>query len=207
VPSLFRRKSADDDVIVDEVAEPEEPATPARPKGYTPKKGEVTPKRPVANRRTTGATPKPANTKEARALARQKRQEDAAARRKGMAEGDDRYVMPRDKGPVRRYVRDIVDARRNVGSLFMFVTVAILVLSTTPVAAARAASNAVFVAFFLAVILDSVFLARRIKRLVLAKFPANKERWGSLYQYGIMRAVSPRFMRMPKPKTKPGDKL
>src|SRR6266545_205298 len=203
VPSLFRRKSPD--LVteqVDEVTEPE-PVAPARPKGYTPKKGEATPRRPVANRRV--AEPKPANAKEARALARRKRQEDAAARRKGMAEGDDRYVMARDKGPVRRFVRDIVDARRNVGSLFIVVTVLILALSTPPIPAARIASNAVFLAFILSVVLDSVLLSRRIKRLVGAKFPKRTERRGSLYQYAIMRALSPRFMRMPKPRVKPGD--
>ena len=33
--------------------------------------------------------------------------------------GEDAYLLPRDKGPVRRYVRDVVDSRRNVLGLFM----------------------------------------------------------------------------------------
>ena len=40
-------------------------------------------------------------------------------RRERMMAGDDAYLLPRDKGPVRRYVRDIVDSRRNVLGLFM----------------------------------------------------------------------------------------
>ncbi len=33
--------------------------------------------------------------------------------------GDERYLLARDQGPVRRFVRDLVDARRNVLGLFM----------------------------------------------------------------------------------------
>ena len=33
--------------------------------------------------------------------------------------GEEAYLLPRDQGPVRRYVRDIVDSRRNVLGLFM----------------------------------------------------------------------------------------
>ncbi len=200
VPSLFRRKSAD--LVTEEIEEVDaEPV--ARPRGYTPKKGEATPKRPAVNRRVAEA--KPANSKEARALARRKRQEDAAARRQGMAEGDDRYVMPRDRGPVRRYVRDIVDSRRSVGSLFLGALVVMLALSTPNIPAARIASDVVLLVFLLALLADTVLLSRRIKRLVSAKFPKNTESWGRLYRYAIMRSLSMRMMRMPKPRVKPGD--
>src|SRR5205823_9103682 len=133
------------------------------------------------NRRV--AEPKPANTKEARALARKKRQEDQAARRAGMAAGDDRYVMARDRGPVRAYVRDIVDARRNVGSLFIVALVLMLALSAPAVPAFRIASNFVLLGFILAVVVDAVFLSRRVKGLVGAKFPKVEETWGALYRY------------------------
>jgi hypothetical protein len=204
VPSLFRRKSTE--VVAEPVVEEVVPrGTAPRPKGYTPKKGEATPKRPVASRRAVEA--KPANTKEGRALARKKRQEDAAARRAGMAAGDDRYVMARDKGPVRAYVRDIVDARRNVGSLFIIALVLMLALSAPAVPALRIASNFVLLAFILALVVDGFFLHRRVKRLVGAKFPKNEESSGALSRYAIMRAMSIRMMRMPKPKVKPGDQI
>jgi hypothetical protein len=203
VPSLFRRKTTD--LVTDQVEEVAEPVAPARPKAYTPKKGEATPRRPVANRRV--AEVKPANTKEARALARKKRQEDAAARRAGMAAGDDRYVMARDKGPVRAYVRNIVDSRRNVGSLFIIALVLMLALSAPAVPALRVASNFVLLAFVLALVVDGFFLSRRVKRLVGAKFPKHDETWGALYRYAVMRAMSVRMMRMPKPKVKPGDQI
>jgi hypothetical protein len=203
VPSLFRRKSTE------LVTEPEdvvaEPASPARPRGYTPKKGEATPKRPVANRRI--AETKPKDPKAAKALARQRRQEDARERREGLMSGDDRFLSPRDKGPVRRYVRDIVDARQNVGSIFFFGTIVVLVLSMVPNFTVQLGSNLAFLAMLVAIALDSVLLARRIKSRVSARFPKSDERWGSLYFYGIMRALSFRKMRAPKPQVKVGDKV
>ena len=36
-----------------------------------------------------------------------------------MLAGEDEYLLPRDKGPVRAYVRDFIDARRNLVGLFM----------------------------------------------------------------------------------------
>src|SRR5829696_7517851 len=105
VPSLFRRKPAAlvDDQLTETETETEtevvEPAGSTRPKGYTPKKGEATPKRPVANKRIVETTPK--DPKAARALARQRRTEDSRERREGMMNGDDRFLTARDKGPVR----------------------------------------------------------------------------------------------------------
>jgi Protein of unknown function (DUF3043) len=207
VPSLFRRKSAElVSEPIDEVEpEPEQARAKGSPMGraYTPKKGEATPKRPVANRRA--AAPPPANTKEARKLAREKRTQDAADRRRGMAEGDDRYLTPRDRGPVRRYVRDIVDARRNIGSLFFFGTITVLALSMVPIFAVQFGSNMLFLAMILAILADSVLLTRRVRRLVTEKFPKNTERWGSLYLYAVMRALAFRRMRIPKPQVRPGD--
>jgi hypothetical protein len=203
VPSLFRRKSTDlIDESVDEAAEPVEPALP---RSYTPKKGEATRKRPVANRRV--AETKPSDPKQARALSRQRRQEDARDRREGLMNGDDRYLTVRDKGPVRRYVRDIVDARQNAGSVFFFGTIIVLVLTMIPTYTVQLGANLAFLAMLLAIAVDSVLLARRIRSRVGAKFPKHDERFGSLYFYGIMRALSFRKMRAPKPQVKVGDKV
>jgi len=203
VTSLFRRKSVELDAEpVEEIAEPVEPA---RPKGYTPKKGEATRKRPVANKRIAEA--KPSDPKAARTLARQRRQEDARERREGLMSGDDRYLTARDKGPVRRYVRDIVDARHNAGSIFFFGTIAVLVLSMIPNFQVQLASNLAFLAMLLAIVFDSVLLSRRIRQRVSAKFPKHGDRWGSLYFYAVMRALSFRRMRMPKAQVNVGDKV
>lgn len=56
-------------------------------------------------------------TKEERKPAKERR---AAlnTRRERMLDGDEAYLLPRDKGPVRRYARDIVDSRRSALSYF-----------------------------------------------------------------------------------------
>jgi hypothetical protein len=201
--ALFRRKSAVD-LVEDEVVEVEEPV--ARPRGYTPKKGEATRKRPTANRRVAETVPK--DPKEARAVSRQRRAEDARERREGLMNGDDRFLTPRDKGPVRRYVRDIVDSRRNVGSIFFFGTIVVLVLSMIPNIRIALASNLAFLAMLAAILIDSVLLSRRIRQKVGAKFPKNNdERWGSLYFYAIMRSLSFRKMRAPRAQVQVGDKV
>ncbi len=43
--------------------------------------------------------------------------------------GDEAYLLPRDQGPIRRYVRDVVDSRRNVLGLFMPSALALLFIS------------------------------------------------------------------------------
>ena len=39
--------------------------------------------------------------------------------RAGMKAGDERYLLPRDRGPVRRFVRDYVDTRLNMAEFAM----------------------------------------------------------------------------------------
>ena len=52
-------------------------------------------------------------------MTKQERKAAAAARRERMMRGDDSAVLPRDRGPVRRFVRDVVDARRNISGLLL----------------------------------------------------------------------------------------
>ena len=117
---------------VTDVARPERhhrTPTPSRPptatsspsaKAYTPSKkdlGKVTPKRKAGGRRA--AEPPPANRREALRRMRQKQREARAEARAGMMAGKEEYLFPRDKGPERALVRDIVDSRRNVATYFL----------------------------------------------------------------------------------------
>ncbi len=108
-------------------------ATASRAPQATAPKGRPTPRRDAG--RKGPVAPAPMTSSEARArrksiggpkLSREERRQQSSARRAQMAErrermmaGDERYLLTRDQGPVRRYVRDIVDARRNVLGLFM----------------------------------------------------------------------------------------
>lgn len=211
MPSLFRRKSTD---VIDEapVEVPAEPSTSARPKGYTPSKkelGVVTPKRPNASRRAP--EPPPANRREAYKRMRERQREDSIERREGMARGDEQYLLPRDRGPERALVRDIVDARRTVGPFFFGTAFLVLIASVfkdqQQAMLFGLVANLVWALFFLATIVDSTLIARKIGKLVRERFPRTEQRMGSLYIYGIMRAISFRRLRVPKPRVALGTKV
>ena len=205
MPSLFKRRSPD---VEDAVPAAPDPAVEVRRKGYTPSKeelGKKTPKRPTDGRRR--AEPPPANRKDAMKRAREKAKEDRVERRAAMMAGDDRYLLGRDKGPERALVRDIVDRRLTVGTWFFGGALIVLIGSTVRVPIIQLASNLLWALLAIAVIVDSVLIARRVKKLVLERFPKTKQKLGSLQLYGVMRALSFRRMRVPKPQAKFGDKI
>ncbi|MBC8991618.1 MULTISPECIES: DUF3043 domain-containing protein [Micromonospora] len=202
MPSLFRRKSAD---LVEEsvtTVTTDEESAAARPRGYTPSKkelGQVTPKRPVAGRRPT-APAKPLTKEEARAQRRAARAEAAAEFRR---EGG-----PRDRGPERLLARNVVDSRRTVGTWFFGGALIVLVGSNQAMPPiVRLLSNLLWGALALGVLIDSVLISRKIKRLVRERFPKSTEKLGSLYFYAIMRSITFRRMRAPAPRVNIGDKV
>jgi hypothetical protein len=204
VVSLFRRKSPASDVDLVEDAVDDVEADASRPRGYTPSKRELgvqTPKRPSAGRRPGGAAAGPPLTKEeARARRRELRQEAAAEFRR---EGG-----PRDKGPERALVRDIVDSRRTVGTFFFGGALLVLLGSNgamPPIV--QYVSNLLWVALALGVVIDGILISRKVKRLVRERFPDTTQRMGSLYLYAIMRSLTFRRMRVPNPRVKIGEKI
>ncbi|MEV1287858.1 DUF3043 domain-containing protein [Micromonospora sp. NPDC049679] len=202
MPSLFRRKSTD--LVEEAVASSTTVADPAsaRPKGYTPSKkelGKQTPKRPGAGRRVVAETV-PATKQEARERRRAQRAEAAAEFRR---EGG-----PRDRGPERALARDVVDSRRTVGTWFFGGALIVLIGSAqTMPPIVRLISNVLWAALALGVVVDSVLISRRIKKLVQERFPKTEQRMGSLYLYAIMRSITFRRMRAPAPRVNLGDKI
>jgi hypothetical protein len=204
VSPLFRRKSTD--LVADATASvTEDEAAAAHRKGYTPSKkelGVVTPKRTVQGRRVQD--PAPANRKEAYKQLRERQRAERLEASEGMRNGDERYLLARDRGPERSLVRDIVDSRRTAGSYFIGGAVIVLIGSSIAIPAVQLASNALWIALALAVLVDSIFISRRIKKLVRTRFPDTTQKLGSLYFYGIMRGLTFRRMRVPKPKVELG---
>lgn len=205
VPSLFRRKQSD----VTAAPEVEEVVTPAepRPKGYTPSKkelGVVTPKRVTTGRRV-GAEPAPANRREQLKQMRERQRAERAEASAGMRNGDERYLLARDRGPERALVRDIIDSRRTVGTYFFGGALLVLIGSTVQIPAVQLASNLLWLMLALGVIVDSVLISRKVKRLVNERFPKTGQRIGSLQIYGVMRGLTFRRMRVPKPRVELGQ--
>ncbi len=198
MPSLFRRKSADLAApATDPVTPEEESAEAARPRGYTPGKGRETPKRPVTGRRPAGAV-KPLTKEEAKVQRRARRAEAAAEFRR---EGG-----PRDQGPERLLARNVVDSRRTVGTWFFGGALVVLIGSNQAMPpVVRLASNLLWGALAIGVVIDSILISRKIKKLVRTRFPNSGQRMGSLYLYAIMRAITFRKLRTPEPRVAIGD--
>ena len=179
-------------------------AAAAERRSYTAPKGRETPKRVTTTRRAPD--PPPANRREAYRQQRDRQRSERAEATAGMRRGDERFLLPRDKGPERALVRDIVDSRRTIGTWFFGGALIVLLGSSTYMPKiVQLASNAVWLALALGVILNSVLIARRIAREVRERFPETDQKMGSLYLYGIMRGLTFRRMRIPKPRIKFGE--
>jgi hypothetical protein len=188
----------------------------------TAPKGRPTPKRSQTRVRGPVA-PAPMTTSEARKRKKLTRQTltkderkaekvtkraDMAARREKMMAGDDAYLLPRDKGKLRGYVRDIVDARRNLLGLFMPAALGLVfVMLSLPSVQIQYYVQFVMLALVLVMLVDGVLIGRRVNKLVDAKFPDNTEGGWKLGFYAASRASQIRRMRAPRPQVDRGTKI
>jgi len=220
VPSLFRRqpqttgsaagptsdKPAARDATGNSQADRTGPRAGVKPKAYTPGKGRATPKRSEARKRV--AEPPPKDRKEAHRRMRERQKQERAEARAAMMAGDDKHLPARDRGPERALVRDIVDARRNIGTWFFGGAIIILVGTWPGVPnPVRFAFDIMWIVLLVAVAVDSALLSRLVKRLVWDRYPKTAQRRGGLYTYAIMRSLTMRRMRIPAPRVSIGDAI
>jgi Protein of unknown function (DUF3043) len=177
-------------------------------------KGRPTPKRREAEQRNRqpliGAPRLPANaTKEerkaARAAARQAANAERAKGREALLTGDERYLPAQHRGPARKFARDYVDARLNLGDFLFPVAIVVLGLGLVPVPAIRPftlVAVPLLYLFLLIVLVDAYFLSRRINRLAYEKFGAQSAGAG---RYGALRSLQIRRFRLPRPTVKRGQ--
>lgn len=165
-------------------------------------KGRPTPAR--AEQEAARRRPLVANTKEARMAAKSQMREQRERARVGMANGEDRYLTPRDRGPQRRWVRDYVDAGWHLAEWVMALMLVVILLSMVPIAEVAVYSMLGLWAFVILAVLDMVILGNRVKKKVAAKFGKDRMEKG-LGWYAAMRALQMRFMRLPKPQVKRGQ--
>lgn len=157
--------------------------------------------RPTPKRRDQEAARKrplvQSDRKAAKNADRDARREAARRTRMAMVTGDEKNLPERDKGPVRRYVRDVVDARWNPGEIMLPLMLSVLILSFVAPRVASYGFLGVYLVVILAV-LDTVLLWRRTKRRILERFGADTPTRG-LGMYLGMRAFQMRRTRLPKP--------
>ncbi|MEY2848861.1 MAG: hypothetical protein RI885_1526 [Actinomycetota bacterium] len=161
-------------------------------------KGHATPTR----REREAANIRPLVTNDRKAANRASRAKMAEAREKarlGMAAGEEKYLPVRDRGPQRRFVRDYIDARFNVGEAM--IPLMFVVILGTVVPGFEVYSLLVLWAFFVLAIGDCVLLGFIVKRKIRAKFGDDAVQSGTRW-YAAMRALQLRPMRLPKPQVK-----
>jgi len=169
------------------------------------KKGRPTPKRKDAESARKVSSLAPAHSKEEKA--RQKAAARAAriAQRAAYLRGDENALPLRDRGPVKKFVRNYVDSRRSIGEYFLPIIGVVLLVSLVPVAAAAVMGVVLMYTVLFASVIDGIFLTRRIKREVAARFP--NEALKGLGMYGWLRSTQMRRMRAPKPGVAVGEKF
>ena len=190
----------------------------------TAPKGRPTPKRSQTAKsgRRGPVAPAPMTAAEARArrkslarpkLSREERRAESGARRAQSSErrermmaGEESYLLPRDKGPLRRFVRDVVDARRNALGLFMPSTLALL-FATFAVPQLQFYLSPAMLVLMVVMIIDAVLLGRKVGNLVDEKFPGNTETRWKLGLYAAGRASQLRRMRAPRPQVSRGSRV
>ncbi len=174
-------------------ASPPEPVEPLRPGG----KGRATPKRQQAREARRYATSTPSDPKAARQQSRDERRRRTAEYREGMRSGDPAKLPPGERQPERVLARDIVDRRFNVGPLFLVILAVNLLGGLVPVPALQRTVYFAMLAGFAILVVDSVLLARQVRRAVRARYPDSTAKLG---RYAAQRALMPGRWRMPRPR-------
>ena len=170
--------------------------------------------RPTPSRREQEAARKrplvPTDRKAAAGQSRDANRVTRAKQRAAMLSGDESALPPRDKGPVKRYIRDAVDARWNVGEFMLPVMIVVLALTFAPALLPSIASWTTLLVFALvyglvaAGALDAFLMWRRTKAKIVAKFGDAPPRGSAMY--AVMRAFQMRRSRLPRPQVARGVK-
>ena len=199
------------------------------PKGQTPKKGRPTPKRNEVERQAgtrrahydAPLTPKEAKERkktekdsmtkeEFKEKKRREREEAASARKKAnerMMAGDPNYLLPRDQGREKLFVRNYVDSHRYMMNMFLPIALIVVLVMIIGMSAPQIANLVSLIMLFVIVLLviEGFFLGRKVNKLVDERFPERAfGRW-TLGFYAFTRATMIRRMRTPAPQVNIGD--
>lgn len=191
---MFRRTKADEPAV--------QPTPAAAPRPTGTGKGRPTPSRREAEAAAKARARAVTDSKEARRQARVKRAEESRRARAGMKNGDERYLMSRDKGPVKRFIRDFVDARVSIAEFLLPLLLLTFVLQASGNPALVRFGGALWTTTILVVLLDTVWLVFRLKRALRERFPDESPR-GTVF-YAVLRALQVRPLRSPKPRVRIG---
>jgi hypothetical protein len=167
-------------------------------------KGRPTPTRKEAEEARKQRLAAPKGRRQQAARSRDQNRDARARVRTALQTGDDKYLPERDKGPVKRYVRDYVDSRRTIGELLLpvFFVVFVIVIAAPQFSSV---GNTVWVLIIALMIIDSVRISTGVKKGIRERF--GDEETKGVTMYAMMRAWQMRRLRLPKPQVSRGDSI
>ncbi|KRE94643.1 hypothetical protein ASG76_09520 [Nocardioides sp. Soil774] len=182
-------------------SEQETPTVPEKAGG----KGRPTPSRKEAEAAARARAKVPRTRKEQMAAQRSARGETSQKMRQAMKTGDERYLPARDRGPVKRFIRDYVDSRFSFIELMVPLLILSMVLGYSGNRAMMNIGNTVLFTTLVVIVFDIVMLRFRLRRELARRFPGESTRGTTLY--AAMRSLQMKFLRLPKAQVRIGEKL
>ncbi len=146
-----------------------------------------------------------ADRKQAKQIDKAKRNEQMAKTRQAMISGDDSGLPARDKGPVRRYMRDYIDARRNLAEFMLPVMLVVLALSFLRTSTILFFVTILTYTVLLVAVADTFLMYHGLKKRLRAKFGDEAAGAKGNGMYAAMRAFQLRRSRMPRPMVARGE--
>ena len=178
-------------------------AEDVNPEKNSSKKGKATPKRKDAVAATKVNSITSPVTKADRSKNREALRAARAEARAAYMRGDQNALPARDRGPVKKFVRDYIDSRRSLGEYFLPLMVIVLVLTLVPSAEIRFLAIIFMYGAMLYSVVYGFFVTKNIKKQVAERFPEESTK--GLGMYGWLRSTQMRRLRAPAPQKKLGD--
>jgi hypothetical protein len=171
-------------------------------------KGRATPKRKDAEAARKKRMAPPRNRREASALRRERMREQRSKQRQALAGGDDRYLPVRDRGPVKKYIRDYVDSHRTIGEYLIpiFIAVLLIDLLLSPLTSSVPLVGSLpWIIVLAALAIDSLRIVRGLREGITQRFGAGEARGAAFY--ALMRSWQMRRLRLPKATIRRGAEI
>jgi hypothetical protein len=165
-------------------------------------KGRPTPKR--SQKAKSYVAPPPTNRKEAAKALRARQAQERERVRTGSKRGDESAFLKRDKGPVRSYVRDVVDSQRSLGPALLPFMLFSVIVNFSGNQAVNSAAFLAMVAMIFVVGIDAVRLGRDIGKRLDERFGELEDRRKHVF-YGLQRTTLIKKWRTPPAKVSLGD--
>lgn len=142
-------------------------------------------------------------------MARDRGRQERSAARAALLSGDERGLPARDRGPVRRFARDFIDARRSVAEYFLYLALVVFVVSLSGSPQLQYVGGLLWFVALLLIVADSLLLSRRLRSQLAARFPDEVASGGSrgAIRYALLRSLQIRRLRLPPPRVKPGAQI